>query len=62
MRSPRDAAGPHHAAPTGEPIRSDELLPWSALHTRLGWGARRIETAKTRPVRSGFETRCLGGT
>ena len=32
-------------------IRGDELLPWSALHHRLGWGARAIATAKKRGLR-----------
>ena len=48
MKPKRNQAGPHRPGPSGEPIRADELLPWSALHTRLGWGARTIASARAR--------------
>ena len=48
---PRNQAGPHRPGPTGEPIRADELLPWCALHSRLGWGPRAIAEARSRGLR-----------
>ena len=51
MKRPRNEAGPHRPGPSGEPIRSDELLPWAALHTRLGWGSRATAEAKARGLR-----------
>ena len=47
-KSNPNTAGPHRPGPSGEPIRADELLPWSALHTRLGWGSRAVAEAKRR--------------
>ena len=43
--------GPHRPGPSGDPIRADELLPWSALHERLGWGPRAIAEARARGLR-----------
>ena len=51
MKRPRNEAGPHRPGPNGEPIRADELLPWSALHTRLGWGSRAVAEARRRGLR-----------
>jgi len=51
MKHTRNQAGPHRPGPSGEPIRVDELYPWSALYTRLGWGARSIAVAKTKGLR-----------
>jgi len=53
MKPPRshNQAGPHRPGPSGEPIRSDELLPWSALHTRLGWGPAARAEARRRGLR-----------
>ena len=51
MKRPRNEAGPHRPGPDGQPIRADELLPWSALHTRLGWGPRAIAEARSRGLR-----------
>jgi len=51
MKRPRNEAGPHRPGPSGESIRGDELLPWSALHTRLGWGARALALAKAKGLR-----------
>jgi hypothetical protein len=50
-RSCHNTAGPHRPGPSGEPIRADELLPWSALHTRLGWGSRAVAEAQRRGLR-----------
>ncbi len=51
MTRPRNTASPHRPGPNGEPIRADELLPWSALHSRLGWGSRALAEAKARGLR-----------
>ncbi len=51
MKLKRNQAGPHRPGPSGEPIRADELYPWSALHTRLGWGDRSIALAKAKGLR-----------
>ena len=51
MKLKRNHAGPHRPGPSGDPIRTDELYPWSALHTRLGWGARSIALAKAKGLR-----------
>ena len=51
MTSSRNQAGPHRRGPTGESIRADELLPWSALHDRLGWGARALAAAQARGLK-----------
>ncbi len=51
MNRPHNEAGPHRPGPSGEPIRADELLPWSALHTRLGWGPRAIAEARRHGLR-----------
>ena len=51
VKRPHNEAGPHRPGPSGEPIRADELLPWSALHTRLGWGARAVAEARRRGLR-----------
>ena len=48
---PRNGAGPHRPGPSGESIKADELLPWAALHDRLGWGARALAAAKARGLR-----------
>ena len=50
MKPPRNAAGPHHVAPS-DPIRADELLPWVALHDRLGWGTEAVSEARRRGLR-----------
>ena len=34
-------------SPNAAPIRTDELLPWSDLHDRLGWGPRAIAKARS---------------
>jgi hypothetical protein len=47
---PRNVAGPHHVAPS-DPIRADELLPWIALHDRLGWGTEAVSEARRRGLR-----------
>jgi hypothetical protein len=47
----QNQAGPHRRGPSGEPIRADELLPWSALHDRLGWGSRTISKARAQGLR-----------
>lgn len=44
-------ARPHRQGPSGDPLRADELLPWSALHARLGWGPRAIAEARSRGLR-----------
>ena len=51
MKAPRNQPGPHRPGPSGDPIRADELLPWSALHTRLGWGPRAVSDARARGLR-----------
>ncbi len=51
MKPSRNEAGPHRPGPNGEPIRADELLPWAALHTRLGWGSRAVAEARRRGLR-----------
>ncbi len=51
MKPKRNQAGPHRPGPSGEPIRTDELYPWSALHTRLGWGPRAVAVAKAKGLR-----------
>jgi hypothetical protein len=51
MKYSRHEPGPHRPGPSGEPVRSDELLPWSALHSRLGWGSRAVAEAKARGLR-----------
>lgn len=48
---PSNQAGAHRPGPTGEPVRADELLPWSALHTRLGWGSRTVAKARAGGLR-----------
>ncbi len=51
MKPPRNAPGPHRPGPDGQPIRADELLPWSALHSRLGWGSAAVAQARRRGLR-----------
>jgi hypothetical protein len=52
MKGPsRNTARAHRPGPSGEPIRADELLPWSALHARLGWGSRTIAKARAEGLR-----------
>ena len=50
-RLSRNEAGPRRPGPNGETIRADELLPWAALHSRLGWGARALADAQARGLR-----------
>ena len=47
----RNVSGPHRPGPDGQPIRSDELLPWAALHERLGWGSAAVAEARRRGLR-----------
>ena len=51
MKPSRNQAGPRNHGPSGEPIRSDELLPWRALHDRLGWSNRVLADARRRGLR-----------
>jgi hypothetical protein len=51
MNRPRNTPGAHRPGPSGEPIRADELLPWSALHTRLGWGSRTVAKPRAEGLR-----------
>jgi hypothetical protein len=54
---PSNQAGAHRPGPSGESVRADELLPWSALHTRLGWGSRTVAKAQ----RDGLRVLTYGG-
>jgi hypothetical protein len=49
MKRPRP--GPHNGPKELKPIRADELLPWSALYDRLGWGAAALAEARCRGLR-----------
>jgi hypothetical protein len=51
MKPSRNTPGPHRRGPSGESVKADELLPLSALHTRLGWGARGLAAARRQGLR-----------
>ena len=50
MKHPRPP-GPHRGPTELQPIRADELLPWSALYERLGWGSAAVAEARRRGLR-----------
>ena len=50
-RPSANEAGPHRGPAALQAIRADELLPWSALYDRLGWGSEAVAEARRRGLR-----------